>query len=111
MAGEPTSVSVHGAGSGPGGGGGVEPVTWTLSNATELTWPMLCAVTNRPIVTGPVMLTVAMPICVQWVPSVDSKDVTVLPDGVSFSHLFGEVYPVRLAPVADFEPEYCILTP
>src|SRR5271165_1155772 len=89
--GAPTSVSTHGEGSGPGGGGGVVLVTWTLSKAAVLSAPMLCDVTNRPTVTGPVMITVAMPICVQWTPSDDIEEVKVLPDRWSFSHLFGSV--------------------
>src|SRR5579863_5896737 len=93
MAGAPTSVSTHGEGSGPGGGGGVAPVTETLSNAAVLSWPMLCAVSNRPMVTGPVMATVAMPIWVQWTPSEDNHEVKVLPVFCNFSHLLGSVNP------------------
>src|SRR6516165_6084435 len=111
MAGEPTSVSVHGAGSGPGGGGGCAPMTWTLSKAAVLTWPMLWEVSNRPTSTGPVMDRVAVPIWVQWVPSLDSYEVKLLPDLVSFSHLLGAVKPASVAPVAECDPVYCIRTP
>src|SRR6202035_2583400 len=111
MAGEPTSVSVHGEGSGPGGGGGAVPVTWTWSKATVLTWPMSCPVSNRPMSIGPVMDTVWTPIWVQPTPSADSYAVKVLPALVSFSHLLGEVKPVRLGPVEEWEPEVCSRTP
>ncbi len=78
---------------GPGGGGEVDPVTWTWSNAAVLSSPMLCDVTNRPIVTGLLMVTVAVPILVQFTPSADSHDVKVLPTLWSSSHLLGSVNP------------------
>ena len=71
MAGEPTSVSVHGEGSGPGGAGAV---TWTWSKATVLSSPMLWEVSNSPMVTGPVMDTVVEPISVQLTPSEEIQD-------------------------------------
>src|SRR3974390_1136272 len=73
----------------PGGGGEVGPVTWTLSKAAVLNWPMSCPVSNSPIVTGPVMVRVVLPILVQLTPSADNHDVKVLPTRCSSSHLLG----------------------
>src|SRR5215467_12207171 len=72
---------------------------------------MLCEVTNNPMVTLPVMVTLVEPICVHVFPLVDSHEVKVLPDLCSLSHLLGELKPERF--VAVFEPLklYCMRTP
>src|ERR1700730_12176345 len=88
--GAPTSVSLQGGGT----GFVVVPVLKdTLSKAALLYCPMLCDVTNSPMVTGPFMVTVVEPICTQLTPSTEYHDVKVLPFRCSLSHLFGEAYP------------------
>jgi hypothetical protein len=66
------------------------PVSWMLSNATELGWRTLCEVTKRPMVTSPVREIVVAPMRVQVVPLFEYHDVNTLLARWSFSHLFGD---------------------
>ena len=47
------------------------PFTCTLSNATELVWWTLWEVTNRPMVTGPVIGTEVAPTLIHVFPSIE----------------------------------------
>src|ERR1700738_5391397 len=84
-AGFPVSAQVQTAGQ-LGGGGPPEDATCTLSKAALLNQCVSWEREKRPIVTGPLIDTVVVPMCAQLTPSVEYQVANVVPVGSSFTH-------------------------